>query len=283
MSWALFKRNILRKTDIRFNSTNINNVAKIWADEYDAVVKRGFDYTNLESVQRGNKELMESFFRIALLKGLSTPPGVNFSIPNEFGNGVKAYWAGAQMRNIPIPIIPAPGSILNIAVNSNIVTNPGVWPLYPPIRPATRNEIMIDMFILAALVHLFSIGGIIQTTSLYSAAPTPIPAPGLIIWSGYIIPPRIPSFNLNFPSKDGSEPPIITRPDTDTSTIFLDSVTDTQTNNDIIAQTDILNGDTSLENIINVSIPADVASALEIDEIVANFKQQIKIGGVKCD
>ena len=76
----------------------------IWADEYDAVVKRGKDLLNLESVQKGNKDLAKALFQIALLKGLATPPGVNFSLVNEFGNGVKAYWVGAQMNPFPINV-----------------------------------------------------------------------------------------------------------------------------------------------------------------------------------
>ena len=179
MSWSLFKRNILRKTNPNTNpSLNINEVATIWANEYDAVVKRGKDFINMESVQKGNKDLTKALFQIALLKGLATPPGVNFSLVNEFGNGVKAYWMGAQMNPFPIPLIPAPGTIQNIAVNSNIALNPGTWPMYPPLKPAKKQVIMVNMFILAATVHLFSVGGIIQTTSLYPAVPSPIPSPG---------------------------------------------------------------------------------------------------------
>ena len=214
MSWGLFKRNIIRKTNPNRNPTlDINKVATIWAEEYDAAVKRGKDFINLESVQTGNLEIMKTLFRAALLKGLTTPPGVDFSLVNEFGNGVKAYWSGAQMRPFPIPLIPAPGSIQNIQVNSNIVTNPGVWPLYPPIKPATKQEIIVNMFVLAAIVHLFSISGVIQTTSLYPATPTPIPSPGIIPWTGYLIPPVIPIPNINFPSEDGSEPPVIEESD----------------------------------------------------------------------
>ncbi len=121
MSCGLFKRNVIRKTNPNRNpSLDINEVATIWAEEYDAAIKRGKDFINLESIQTGNVEIMKNLFRVALLKGLATPPGVNFSLPNEFGNGVKAYWAGAQMNPFPIPLIPAPGSIQNIQVNSNI-------------------------------------------------------------------------------------------------------------------------------------------------------------------
>ena len=108
MSWGLFKRNILRQTNpVRNPSLDINQVATIWATEYDAAVKRGKDFINFESIQTGNVEIMKTLFRAALLKGLTTPPGVPFSLVNEFGNGVKAYWAGAQMNPFPIPLIPA--------------------------------------------------------------------------------------------------------------------------------------------------------------------------------
>jgi hypothetical protein len=315
MSWSLFKINILRKTNPISNpSININEVATIWAEEYDACIKRGIDFINLESIQAGNIEIMKIFFRLALLKGLATPPGVPFSLVNEFGNGVKAYWAGAQMRPFPIPLIPAPGSIQNIAVNSNIVINPGTWPIYPPLKPARKQIIMIDMFILAAIVHLFSVGGIIQTISLYPSAPTPIPAPGIISWTGYLIPPSIPIPNINFPSSDGSEPPIIRMPDgTDGSPIpLINEPIDNGLGNQpdglgnqsdgLGNQSDGLGNpsdglgnqsnttnsgktldDTSLDNIINTSLPADVDDAVKVDEIIKDFKEQLVMGGTKCD
>lgn len=283
MSWSLFKANIIRKTNPKFNTNNINEVAKIWANEYDAAVKRGKDFINFESVQSGNKSIMETLFRVALLKGLTTPPGQNFSLINEFGNGVKAYWGGAQMRPFPIPLIPAPGSIQNIQVNSNVVINVGTWPVYPPLPPTRKQETMVDMFILAALVHLFSIGGVIQTTSLYPSTPTPIPAPGIISWTGYLVPPSIPIPNINFPSEDGSEPPVIEQPDgSDGSSITSTDQADTLDGGEVEI-IDELDGDTSLENVISVSIPSDVDDALEIDKIVEDFKQQIQMGGTKCE
>jgi hypothetical protein len=284
MSWTLFKSNILRKTNIAFNNNNINDVAKIWANEYDACVKRGKDFINFESVQSGNKEIMETLFRVALLKGLTTPPGQDFSLVNEFGNGVRAYWAGAQMRPFPIPLIPAPGSIQNIAVNSNVVINTGTWPIYPPIRPARKQETMVDMFILAAIVHLFSIGGIIQTTSLYPSAPTPIPSPGVISWTGYLIPPAIPIPNINFPSEDGSEPPVIEQSDgSDGSSITSTNEATNQVDEQVDEQVDILDGVTTLDNVINTTLPTDVSDPIKSEEIIIDFKKQLEMGGTKCE
>jgi len=268
MSWGLFKRNIIRKTNPNRNPTlDINKVATIWAEEYDAAVKRGKDFINLESVQTGNLEIMKTLFRAALLKGLTTPPGVDFSLVNEFGNGVKAYWSGAQMRPFPIPLIPAPGSIQNIQVNSNIVTNPGVWPLYPPIKPATKQEIIVNMFVLAAIVHLFSISGVIQTTSLYPATPTPIPSPGIIPWTGYLIPPVIPIPNINFPSEDGSEPPVIEESD-DGSINELGPVQEYELDS------------TSFEGVIDASLQdieddLDIGFDVGINKQINEFKKQL--------
>ena len=204
MSWSLFKVNVLRVMKNQPSVGNIDRIASVWAKEYDAAVKRGKDFLNLESVQRGNTQIMESLFKVALLKGLATPPGVNFSLPNEFGNGVKAYWVGAQMAPFPIPIIPAPGSIQNVQVVQNIVLTPGTWPKYPPLKPAKKIEVIVDQFILAAIVHLFTVGGLIQTISIYPAAPSPIPAPGVISWKGYLVPPAIPSIGIN-PITGGGE------------------------------------------------------------------------------
>lgn len=280
MSWTLFKANIIRKTNPKTTNNNIETVAKIWANEYDACVKRGRDFINLESIQTGNLQLMETLFKVALLKGLSTPPGVDFSLPNEFGNGVKAYWAGAQMRPFPTPLIPAPGSIQNISVNSNVCIKTGTWPIYPPLKPAKKQEVIVDMFILAATIHLFTIGGFIQTTSLYPSTPTPIPGPGIINWTGYLIPPTIPIPNINFPSEDGNEPPVIEQPDG--SDGFPISSSD-QADDQVSDQTDVLAGDASLENVINVSIPSDINNAIDIEKYIEDFKEQIRIGGTKCD
>ena len=272
MSWSLFKRNILRKTNPNKNpSLNMNEVATIWSDEYDAVVKRGKDFLNMESVQKGNKELTKALFQIALLKGLATPPGVDFSLVNEFGNGVKAYWVGAQMNPFPIPLIPAPGTIQNIAVNSNIALNPGTWPMYPPLKPASKQVIMVNMFILAATVHLFSVGGIIQTTSLYPSAPSPIPSPGVISWTGYLIPPNIPIPNINFPSEDGSEPPVI-------NVGVVDDISELAPPQEYVIDD---SDKPTLQNVIDSTIPNDVIDE-ELENILPNLVQQIEMGGTKC-
>jgi len=182
------------------------------------------------------------------------------------------------MRPFPTPLIPAPGSIQNIQVNSNIVTNVGTWPIYPPIKPASKQIIMVNMFVLAAIVHLFSIGGFIQTTSLYPGAPTPVPAPGIISWTGYLIPPAIPIPNINFPSEDGSEPPVIEQPD---GSSITDPIPEPE-----VDINDLLGGNVAFDNVVDSTLPEDVIDEVgeeDINEILSDFKEQIKIGGTKCE
>ena len=125
MSWEIFKQNMLRTLNNPDGLTDIDIIAEKWASEYDAVVKRGFDTINQVTLKRGNVEMMKQLFKLALLKGQSsTTP---YDLVGEMGKGVQAYWAGAQMNEFPIPAIPAPGTIQNVSVTSNLVTIPGNW------------------------------------------------------------------------------------------------------------------------------------------------------------
>ena len=60
------------------------------------------------------------------------------------------------------------------------------------IPPNNNPELIINDFILYATGHLASVSGIINTISLYPAAPTPIPGPGVIVWTGYQVSPSTP-------------------------------------------------------------------------------------------
>ena len=125
MSWEIFKQNMLRTLNNPESINDIDVVAERWAKEYDAAIKRGFDPINQVTLKRGNVDLMKQLFKLALLKGQSsTTP---YDLVGEMGKGVQAYWAGAQMNEFPIPLIPAPGSIQNVSVTTNLVTNPGIW------------------------------------------------------------------------------------------------------------------------------------------------------------
>jgi putative chitinase len=55
------------------------------------------------------------------------------------------------------------------------------------IRPNNNSEIIVDDFILYATTHLNTISGVVNTISLYP--PIGTPAPGVVLWSGYFVPP----------------------------------------------------------------------------------------------
>ena len=125
MSWEIFKQNVLRVANNPQSINDIDIVAKTYATEYDAAVKRGGDTVNSVPVKTGNLPVMEQIFKSALQKGLSsTEP---YDLVGEMGKGVVAYWTGATLNEFPIPVIPAVGAANNIGVVTNIVINPGTW------------------------------------------------------------------------------------------------------------------------------------------------------------
>jgi hypothetical protein len=173
--------------------------AEALASAYLTTVSTGFAFLNFSRLQRGNYDAMKAMFKLALLKGLTTQPPQRFSLVNELGEGVKIFWFGAQMTPFPVPIIPAPGAISNTAVTINVVTNTGTWPKFPPIFPARNVDIFLDQFIIASIIHLFSLQGIVQTLSLYPGPVSPIPGPGFLNWRGFVVlpVPGLPNIPLN--------------------------------------------------------------------------------------
>jgi hypothetical protein len=149
-------------------------------------MKRGLDLVTGNTVIKGNTELMRSTILYALEVGKNskTEEFYNQSI-SLLGKGAVAYWTGAELGKIP-PKTPAPGTILNLSVVSNIVINPGIWPQIPfPVLPNTSNNPYLDAFIFQATIHLITISGLCSTISQYPP-PSP-PGPGLLPWVGYKI------------------------------------------------------------------------------------------------
>ena len=133
MSWQIFKDNIVRMSDNPDAIPDIDTVAKTYAREYDAAIKRGKDTIEGVSLQKGNVDIMEALFKVALQKGLtSTEP---YDLVGEMGKGVLAYWGGAVMNNFPNPKTLPPGAVSNISVTSNVVMDPGQWNPPKPEAP----------------------------------------------------------------------------------------------------------------------------------------------------
>lgn len=144
MSWALFKNNILKYANNPNSLPDLGRVAKLWATEYDAAIKRGYDTVNFVKVKQGNTQLMEELILAALLKGQSSKQP--YDLVGELGKAVQAYWSGAVLNETPIPVIPAPGTIANIAVTSNVVINVGTWtpPQQSPVAQIDPPDIKED-------------------------------------------------------------------------------------------------------------------------------------------
>jgi GH24 family phage-related lysozyme (muramidase) len=185
MSWVTFKENIVRMSESPESINNIDLVAKTYAEEYDACIKRGMDIISMASVKQGNVETMKTLFKFALQQGqLST---VGYDLVGAMGPGVIAYWSSAVLNEFPIPQLPAPGTIGNISVYYNMAMVPGIWKPAFLIPPTTIPQTLVDIFIFYAQTHLATITGFIITNSLYP--PFTTPGPGIINWTGYFIDP----------------------------------------------------------------------------------------------
>ena len=182
MSWKIFRDNVLSVVSDPSKIASTQQVADVFAIEYDACIKRGGDSTNKIPIKTGNVELMKIIFNSKLQSGLSqTTP---YQLVTGMGEGVIAYWQTAILNNV-IPLIPAPGSVANVAHISNKITDAGKWPNMPPIPPTNSYVAIVDSFILASFIHLSTIKGNIYTTSLYP--PVGNPGPGILPWTGYFV------------------------------------------------------------------------------------------------
>lgn len=184
MSLSTFKSNLIRYMSTEPES--IDDFAKTLTREYDGAVKRGFDTLNSVPLQKGNTEGMETILKFYLKGNMYKKSGV-LNI-QEWGPAFITYWMPSQGALFPVPVIPAPGTMQNIASVSHLIVSPGVWSTAFPLPPTDSISNFVDILSLAIINHLTTIQGLIITNSLYPTAPTPIPGPGIIQWVGYTIP-----------------------------------------------------------------------------------------------
>jgi hypothetical protein len=214
MSWSIFKQEMLAKME-NPNWNDLSDFADFFTKKYDECMKRGFDNITNNTVIKGNTDLMRSTLILALQTGIQSKVEAfyNQSI-SLMGKAAVSYWVGAELGKIP-PVLPAPGTILNLSVVSNTCTNPGVWPETPiPVLPSTSPNPYLDAFIILATIHLQSISGFCNTISQYPP-PSP-PGPAILPWNGFKVDtiktqPETPfeqqeleSIADNLPTKDDS-------------------------------------------------------------------------------
>lgn len=185
MSWSLFKQNILNVENHPENIKSVNQVAHLYATEYDAAIKRGGDTVNHIPIMVGNIAALESMMLLALTSGLNSQG--TYNLVHQMGPGILLYWTAAPMKTVPIPITPAIGAVVNTVCIGGICSNPGQWSeIQPPPQPSNATTLMVDQFIAYAKVHLTTISGMFNTVSLYP--PLSTPGPGVVMWTGYMVP-----------------------------------------------------------------------------------------------
>lgn len=193
MSWDLFKSNLLKKMEKGPNSHA--EFAELLANEYDKAVKKigSGELISKNRVLQANKEGLKIYI-YNILNSQSKSP-LHFDVINLIANGFPIYWTGATLSTEIIPAIPAPGAFINFSLVSNIVTVPGIiTPIPLPIGKSQSSEQWINNFIKVANAHLKTVSGTMTTVSGYTPGPPPpgfVTAPGVIIWTGYTIPPSV--------------------------------------------------------------------------------------------
>tara|TARA_E500000081_G_C6122982_1_gene349144 strand:+ start:1518 stop:2084 length:567 start_codon:yes stop_codon:yes gene_type:complete len=187
MGWGIFKQNMKAYMEQEGGAPDQADFAAKLTKEYDNCVKSfGTQNPNLSKIQKGNTALMENLVKVCLMEGFSKQSG-SFPWIKKLGPAVLGYWTGLTLTGPPPPP-PAPGSIANIQFVTGNCTNPGQWNVDIPTPPNENVMIFINGFVTAAQVHLTSVSGIINTISLYPAGPSPVPGPGIIMWSTFTVP-----------------------------------------------------------------------------------------------
>jgi len=154
MSWDIFKQNILNVVTNAETIKSTDEVADLYAKEYDAAIKRGSDNLFQSKMKTGNIESLKLFIKLALDAGVSQKEP--YDLVGEMGKGVLAYWAGAQLdpSSVPSPptTTPAVGAVQNLQITSIVCLNAGQWQqptpnssAEPDLREgATENDDMPD-------------------------------------------------------------------------------------------------------------------------------------------
>jgi len=192
MSFDIFKKNMLAYMGNQSAIESHLDFSKKLTMEYDICMRRGFQIGNSVSVAKANTEMMETQVGLAGTIALQKQKGLHHII-NDIGKGVVGYWSGATLNLLPVPIIPAFGAYLNIATNQAMVSKPGDFPDMKNQSPVTNSGQFLDLLIVAMTIHLTTIEGFYFTTSLYPGFPTVPPAPGVVSWVGYNVPPAQPT------------------------------------------------------------------------------------------
>lgn len=181
MSWKEFEKEVGDRLEANgFNDPT--EFAKFFTQKYDECIRRGIDLVTFNTILQGNKEFMEAMIDIANMTSIAAQTSSLYDLYfNMLGDAVTAYWTGATLTTFFIPIIPAPGTLLNIGVTENFVTNPGVW-VKMKVPPMKDVRTFLKNFTSLAKIHLMTIQGSCFTISQY---PDGNIGPAVLQWQGF--------------------------------------------------------------------------------------------------
>ena len=194
--YAIFKINMYLFMKFYSADRTKEDFAKKLTQEYDNLIKRGGELLSKVPVAKGNTQLMETLLNLALLRQSLTTEDI---IMDGIGEAIQGYWVGTTLQNTPVPPVPAPGSFQNQSLNNSFVTNIGEW-TPGKTTPSTSPLPFINQLVQKIQMHLLTVQGQHLTTSLYPGFPQTPPAPGVLPWAGYMIPPvpfMFPFFERN--------------------------------------------------------------------------------------
>jgi hypothetical protein len=181
------------------NQKTINTVrdnssfAKDLVNNYDKAVRGGKTIIGGMPVMLGNKPLM-----LLTLLSIMQAQSVSKSgdLLRDIGPAVQAYWTPGLLTVLQTPTIPCIGTIQNIQTIIGLNVTPGIW---TPIQIPSMGSIdpFLLNFIASASLHLLTLTGIITCLAQYPP-PAP-PAPGVLPWIGYFVPPVALASGKNLP------------------------------------------------------------------------------------
>ena len=182
--WDIFYTEVLTKmSDSTWMASN--EWPGYFAKKYDECMKRGFDNTTKNKVKKGNVEFMTALLQSAANMALNSKDESFYKLYYVLiGNAVVGYWTGAELETTSTPLTPATGTLVNLYVTSNVVTEPAPKKFDGTSAPPIKNvEQFLSTFINLAQSHLMEVGGVCYTFSQY---PSPLPpGPGVLKWVGY--------------------------------------------------------------------------------------------------
>ncbi len=186
MSWSQFKDEVGSRMK-EANWKTSDEWAKFFTKKYDECIKRGKDLSGKNPVLKGNTELMEqTLINVGNIALAAKLPIFYSSYMNLLGQAVIGYWTNATLQKVSTPLVPAPGTILNLQVTNNYCTNPGKF-VGTPTPPIKDVDVFLNGFIAAATIHLTTVSG---TTELISQYIPPLPiGPAITTWTGYKVDP----------------------------------------------------------------------------------------------